>query len=322
MLRLKTWRTQLVILLVGLLYVVIVVRNLNERERRSLHLHTEARAADHVLVPMRILSADLNNGDVRAVMGFQLRGNIAIDAATPAVDLKLLLNSSRGPQEVDFPKGRRLNPVEAVFIMDGNANRYPFDKHRGSLSFMIVTPSKPLPAGTAGAGTPAVSVDALGDVRVDSSVLKQSTPVPIEVDLSASVPGVTFERRSAEGTSEVGYLGDLAIITLYMKRADNVIAFSIAVTVMMLGLGMGVLAMVMQVIEKGNESPLFAPVVLGFAHLRLAGASQSTAERSTARRPRRLRRLRLGGVNRCCVLDRCGVDLGRQVASQGNEANR
>ena len=234
--RIKIGRTSIVILLVGLMYVVLLVHNLDESERRSLHLHAEARAVDSVLVPMRILSADLNNGEVRVVMGFQLRGNIAIDAATPAVDLRLLLNSSRGPQQVDFPKGRRLNPVEAVFIMDGNANRYPFDKHRGSLSFLIVTPRRPDTGG--------------------SSAFGQNTSVPVAVDLSASVPGVKFEERSEEGTSEIGFLGDLAVITLYMRRAQNVIATSITVTVMMLGLGISVLAMVMQATVKGREAAL------------------------------------------------------------------
>ena len=241
MLNLKSKIPQIVLVLVGLLYLGLLAKNLNESKRRSLHLHADARAADNVRVPMRILSADLNNGDVRVAMGFEVRGNIAIDAATPAVDLKLLLNTSRGPQEVDFPKGRRMNPVEAVFNTTGDVDGYPFDQHAASLGVKMVTPRRPdRPPAMGGSSAP-----------------EQYTSVPVEVDLSASIPGVKFQGRSKMGTSEIGFLGDdQVVITLYMRRADNVIATSIFVTVLMLGLGTGVLAMVLEVTVKGKESPL------------------------------------------------------------------
>ena len=269
MLRITRKTTPVVFWLLGLLYVSILVRNLNESQRRSLRLHADARTADNVRVPIRILSADLNRGEVTAVLGFELRGDLGIDAATPAVDLKLLLSTSRGPTEVDFPRGRRMNPVEAVFGTTGNPSRYPFDQHTASLGIRMVA------RGRAGSGPigPSPAAGAAGEPRSGAPSTGPSegtpgpttalgsgqpfSPVPIEVDLSASVPGVQFQRNSRMGRAEIGFSkDDLATISLYMRRAENVTVLSIAVMLAMLGLSTGVLFMVLEATVRGKESPL------------------------------------------------------------------
>jgi hypothetical protein len=50
--------------------------------------------------------------ELTAQLGFRLAGNIAL---TPAKDMKLLINNVRGQQEFDFPQGKRMNRIEAVF---------------------------------------------------------------------------------------------------------------------------------------------------------------------------------------------------------------
>ena len=238
--RLKSRIPQIVPLLAGLIYAGLLVRNLREHQHRTFHLHSDSSATDNVRIPIRILSTDLNNGEVKAIMGFELHGKIAIDAATPAVDLKLYLNSSRGPREIEFPKGKRLNSVEAVFDAAGDVDGYPFDQYAASMSAKMVIPPRPT-----------------AEEKRESVTLEHDTPVPIEVDFSGSAPGVRFQQQSKMGKSQIGFLpGELAIITFYMRRADNVIMTSIFVTVLMLGLGMGVLAMVMQVTVNAKESPL------------------------------------------------------------------
>jgi hypothetical protein len=60
---------------------------------------------------------------------------------TPAVNLKLLTNNVRGEQEFDFPKGQRMNRIEAVFPLNGELNRYPFDRYESTLWILML----PLP---------------------------------------------------------------------------------------------------------------------------------------------------------------------------------
>jgi hypothetical protein len=113
----------LFILLVLAMYVSSLVYNYSERERRSLKLQEEFQDSDQVHVSVRIVEANPTASEVTARLSFRLSGKIAKDAVTPAVDVRVLLNSVRGPQYFDFPKGRRINPIFAVFSVDGNVNR-------------------------------------------------------------------------------------------------------------------------------------------------------------------------------------------------------
>jgi hypothetical protein len=42
--------------------------------------------------------------------------------------LKLLTNNVRSQQEFDLLKGHGMNRIEAVFPVNGELNRYPFDR--------------------------------------------------------------------------------------------------------------------------------------------------------------------------------------------------
>ena len=53
--------------------------------------------------------------ELTAQLEFRLAGNIERDEVTPAKDMKLLINNVRGQQEFDFPQGKRMNRIEAVF---------------------------------------------------------------------------------------------------------------------------------------------------------------------------------------------------------------
>lgn len=239
----RSSRIRLVILLFGvLLYVAILVFNLSENDRRSLRLRQEASAPDQVFLAINVVSANMNTGELRALIRFRLAGTIANDEITPAVDLKLLLNTVQGQQECDFPSGKRMNPIEAVFSMDGDSNEYPFDRHQSELSLLI---TKPNPRGrlsasrSSPASNPAVPAspggpprpraanknDAVARARtgraapgppgnqpatpeaptvvpeqtvpapslvVGTAVLERREPVPVSIDLSASIPGIKF----------------------------------------------------------------------------------------------------------------------------------
>ena len=108
----------LLILLVFMAYVGSLVYNYSERERRSLRLQEEVQDSDQVHVSIRIIEANPTAAEITARLSFRLSGKIARDTVTPSADLRVLLNSARGPQDFDFPKGRRINPILAVFSLD------------------------------------------------------------------------------------------------------------------------------------------------------------------------------------------------------------
>src|ERR1700756_128019 len=124
----------LFIILVLAMYAGSLVYAYSERERRSLHLQEDVRGKDQVHLMVRIVEANPAASEITARLSFRLSGKIAKDAVTPVADVRVILNSARGPQHFNFPKGRRINPVFAVFSLDGNVNRYPIDRHYGILS--------------------------------------------------------------------------------------------------------------------------------------------------------------------------------------------
>lgn len=239
----------LVILLVFVAYVAILFRNLNESERRSLHLKSETEAANQALVSIRVVNVDPSTGEMTARIGVQLAGSIAKDEFTPTVNLKLLLNSSRGTQEFEFPKGRRLSPIEAVFSLDGNMNKYPFDSYESHLGMLMTTPKrtrqKQVQAGTD--EEEKESANAFPQLMVGTTTFQESEPVPVRLDLSASIPRMKFEGKIVEVPGE-GVEG----IALRLTRAGNVIVLSVLVMVLMMSLAISVLLMAVSMLTSDN----------------------------------------------------------------------
>jgi Domain of unknown function (DUF4436) len=128
------------ILLIFVTYIGSLIYNLTKKERRSLSLREEVRDSDQVHLSVRIVEANPTASEVTARLSFRLSGKIAEDAVTPAVDVTAVLNTIRGPQSFDFPKGRRINPIFAVFSLDGNVNRYPIDRHHADIWIVMTTP--------------------------------------------------------------------------------------------------------------------------------------------------------------------------------------
>jgi len=64
-------------------------------------------------------------------------GKLAKDEISPATNLRLLLNSVSGPQEFEFPEGKRINPIEAIFSLERSPNKYPFDRYQTDLSLLM-----------------------------------------------------------------------------------------------------------------------------------------------------------------------------------------
>jgi hypothetical protein len=219
--------------------------------------------------------------ELTAQITLRPQGALALDEVTPAVDLKLLTNNVRSQQEFDFPKGKRMNRIEAVFPLNGELNKYPLDHYRTTLWLLMTTPaqktqplSSNIPAGSGAPGGAGVPETTEGEVShgdhlaVGATALRQSTTVPLTIALSASTPGIKFSGNvSRENSLEV------TGIDLQIRRADNVIAVSILLMMLMIGLAMSLLGMVFKAMTFGSKVDLVPlsiaiSLIFGFPALR------------------------------------------------------
>jgi hypothetical protein len=240
------------VLLVGVLYSATLFRNMRESERRSLQLKETPVAADHVAVSVQVVSINPATSQMTARIGFRLNGDLAKDPVTPAVDLTLLLNQISGPQEIVFPRGRRINSIEAVFPLDGNANHYPFDRYGSSIRIMVtkkaIVVRRPTARMDETIPNTTLDDDAIGGLLVAAP--QESEPLPIKSDITASIPGIKFEGKRVELAQ--GMEG----FDLVVRRADNVIVVSVLVMVLMMSLALSVLLMSLRALTSDEKIEL------------------------------------------------------------------
>ena len=253
----------LVILLLLAIYSAVVLRGLTEATRRSLLLRDETETADRVAISIVTANANPATHELTAQVSFRLAGKIAKDEVTPAVDLHLLINNFRGEQEFDFPKDKRMNRIEAVFPLNGDLNKYPFDRYDTTVRLLMTTPARnaqpTVPKMPANISELAPPTD---ELAVSSTALLQNTPVALSISLSASVPGIRFEGNVSRGSSQ-----EPTGIELHLSRANNVIAVSLIVVLMMTALSFSLLAMAIRAItttERADLLPLSVSISLIF----------------------------------------------------------
>ena len=244
----------LFIFLVLAMYVGSLAYSYREREIRSLKLQEQVQDSDQVHVSIRIVEANPTASEITARLSFRLSGKIAKDAVTPAVDVKVLLSGIRGPQYFDFPKGRRINPIFAVFALDGNVNRYPLDRHRADI-YIIMTRATQAPVSPArssgGAKKPIIPAEMPGQLELAIAELQSSEQVPLSLDLSASIPTLKFR-----GTINETQAREIDHVELIVSRANSVIAISFLSMLLMMALAIGVLLMSVRVTAKDRELDL------------------------------------------------------------------
>jgi uncharacterized protein DUF4436 len=241
-----------IILCIAAVYAAVLVRATTESTRRSLQLRDETSAQDRVVVSVLVTGVDPVAQELNAQLGFRLAGDFARDEVTPAADLKLLVNNVRGQQEFDFPKGKRVNRIEVVFPLNGDLNRYPFDRYQTTVWLLMTTP-----AANNKSQAPKILENKLDEaphaeqLAVGAETMQRSTPLPLSLALSAVIPGIKF-RGSVTRNESTQVTG----ISLNLRRADNLITVSILINAMMTGLAASVLAMVL-VMTASRESDLF-----------------------------------------------------------------
>ena len=241
--------------LLVVIYFTVLSYNRNEDVRRSLDLKEAPLAGDSFDISMRTISLDLASSQMAVRMDFRLNGRIAKDPATPAVDLKFFLNAIRGPQQIEFPRGRRMASIEAVFPLDGNLNRYPFDHYESSIQMLVTRPAHAAPRAQPSARKAASK--AARSAMIGSDLLvpegQMSEPVPMACSFAGSIPGLKFRGQRVERT-EQGVEG----FNLVIQRAANVVVMSIMIMVLMMSLAMSVFMMSVQAldVDKGQNDLL------------------------------------------------------------------
>jgi Domain of unknown function (DUF4436) len=241
-------------------YCFVLLRSLNEAGRRSLQLRDDTDAADHAMISVLVTAVNPAAHELTAQISFRPQGTLAQDEVTPAVNLKLLTNNVRSQEEFDFPKGQRMNRIEAVFPLNGELNQYPFDRYETTLWILMTTPARKKQPQTS--NIPESAEDQALQRAVGTNALQQSTAVPLTIALTASTPGLKFEGNvSRESSLKVTGIG------LKIRRADNVIAVSILLMILMSGLSWSLLAMVLKATSSGpkiNLVPLSISISLIF----------------------------------------------------------
>jgi hypothetical protein len=250
-----------IVLCILAVYIATLVMGITEKSRRSLYLESENASPNHVRVSVLVTNVNPVGHELTAQLAFRVAGNIASDAVTPAVDLKLLVNNVRGQQEFDFPKGKRINRIEVTFPLNGDSNRYPFDRHETTLRLLMTTPTQKGHAPVSILPEPeregALESDQL---TVGSVALEQRDPIPLSLTLTAAIPGAKFKGdiTHSEDTQVTG-------IKLSMRRADNLISVSILVNTMMTCLAMSVLFIVLRLVGAPDKNMDFVPLSLSIA---------------------------------------------------------
>jgi Domain of unknown function (DUF4436) len=245
-------RTILNVLTVALFvgcYFTVVWLGFTEEPRRSLSIEEQPANKDSVVIEIRVIAVDTGSGLLTTRIRLIPMGRFAIDSSTPAVNLKLLLNSVSGSQVITFEKGVRIVPIECTTLLTGNTNKYPLDRYSTNLDLLLTTPSR-----APSASSPFDQVDSIpGSTMTDALVvgtsdLSHNETVPIEESVVASIPGIKFSGKVNRDSGPT-----LTHTNFTMRRANNVIAVSVVVMITMLGLAITIMGMVLRVTASPGE---------------------------------------------------------------------
>ena len=267
-----------VALLVVFAVAIVLVLNVykQEGEKRSAAISEEGeKDPNHVEVFVKLLGVDPTKGDVSARLEFVPHGAYAKEeGGALARPLKLYVNSATGKQEHDFPKDKRMNPLDITISMyDGLVTDYPFDKHSAFLELYFTQAAAP--AQTSGAdkssaapsasastppanpaeGMPSPTPAATGQETTNAASSNKDTgeiaddeDVSVAVDFYGSIPGMKIvAEKSKESTDD--YVG----IDMTISRSSTVIFFSLFISLLMWGATIGVMLLVLSIILRGRK---------------------------------------------------------------------
>ncbi len=282
--------TIVVIIFLALGLILVSKAYNNEGEKRSAAVSDLGeKDPNHIEVDVTLISIDPTKGDIVARLEFLPKGIYTKDEGlTLARDVKLFVNGATGKQETDFPRGKKMNPMEVVVQMYGGlVTDYPFDKHNAYLEVYFVpgkeekksgesTAAKPAEA--APSPTPAPESAAAEEPKKEEAAKKPESAeeddgdeeIPIGVDFSGSISGFRIEAAKAKESQN-----DLVGIDMTISRSTTTKFFSFFVMIMMWGLTISVLFLTASVVLRGRKPELgmfsfTAALLFAFATVRNA----------------------------------------------------
>jgi hypothetical protein len=259
----------LIVAVISAAYLFSLWLNLTEAARRSATLEIPPSSTDYLRVDVNVVNVDLLRAEMTTRISFQAAGRLAEDELTPATNLELVLNTIKGQQQFDFEKGRRINPIEAVFALDGNANFYPFDRHRGILWIFVTIPGSQQ-ARPVGNIVPDELANSPG-LPISKSSLEKRVQADTRTTFTASIPGLTF--RGSKPVEGVQSLKGLTGIDVNLMRSSSVVFISVTAMVMMAALAIGLVIMVVNVVSGRRnmtafQIPMAVSLIFGLPALR------------------------------------------------------
>jgi hypothetical protein len=262
-------RAVLIIAVLFTAYLLSLWFSLTESGRRSATLEIPPAGADYLYVDDNVVNVDLQRSEMTTRISLHVAGQLAEDELTPTTDLQLILNTIRGQQQFDFSRGRRINPIEAVFPLDGNVNFYPFDRHKGVLWIFVTIPGS----------QPPTSVETIvpkdlatsPGLPIGKSSLEKRVQADTRTIFTASIPGLTF--RGSKSIQGAQSLKGLTGIEVNLQRSFNVVIISVTTMVMMAALAVGLVIMVLQVVSRRRnmaafQIPMAVSLIFGLPALR------------------------------------------------------
>ncbi len=198
-------------------------------------------------INVQLLSFDPIKGDATARVSFTPEGSLAGEDGAVKQDLKFFINSANGKQEIDYAKGKRMTPVEAVIpIYEGNAAAYPFDKHKAQVE-LYLTPGKPAEKKEADKPAPQPAGEEAAPKKEEAAL----EDIPIDVDWFGSLPGYTITAANSKESDE-----NYVLFEVGLERSNIAVFFSIFVSVLMWLLTIAVLFLMISVLFRGRKAEI------------------------------------------------------------------
>jgi hypothetical protein len=266
-------RTILITAALSAVYLASLWLNFTEAERRSVTLEIPPAGADYLQMDVNVVHVDLLRSEMTTRISFRLAGRLAQDELTPATDLQLVLNTVNGQQQFDFAKGQRLNPIEAVFPLQGEVNFYPFDHHKGVLWLSVTLPgrqqSKPNPEPAANIVPEEVANSP--SLPVSTASLEKRVQADTRTTFTATIPGLTF--RGSQSVQSAQTLKGLTGIDVNLMRSSSVVFISVTTMVMMAAMAVGLVIMVLKIVGGSRNVatfhiPMAVSLIFGLPALR------------------------------------------------------
>jgi hypothetical protein len=276
-------RVRTILTAVGLaaLYLLSLWLAMNEAERRSISLQSQPQGADHLIMDVNVVHVDPLRSEMTTRISFRLAGKLAQNEVTLANDLQLILNTVHGQQQFNFVKGNRINPIEAVFPLQGEPNLYPFDHYTGTMWFLVTIPEKQKDSGKQNsskkqAGSPShknvpKALTESAALPVGTSDLMERAQADTGINFNASISGLSFRGSNVvEGTES---MKGLSGIQVQLRRSLNVMIISLSSMLMMAALAVGLVAMVLKIVDGTRRManfhvPMSVSLIFGLPALR------------------------------------------------------